>query len=187
MGHALTTLNVQLQTAVKLWQHNPTEAKPFLEQAQRLGKVAMQEVRQSVHTLRADVVDQEPLEQALASLVKEFEQSTGIHVAVHIGLQTILPAQMAKTIYRVAQEALTNICKHAQATAVQFDLIQTSDRLHLSIRDNGCGFQPQSKSAGYGLHGMQERIAALQGSFRVASEPQAGCCILVELPLQEGL
>jgi signal transduction histidine kinase len=187
LGHALTTLNVQLQTAVKLWQYDPTEAKPFLEQAQRLGKVAMQEVRQSVHTLRADVVAQEPLEQAIASLVKEFEQSTGIQIAVHISVQTILPAQTAKTIYRVAQEALTNICKHAEATFVEFELRQTSDRVHLSIRDNGCGFQPQSKSGGYGLHGMQERIAALQGSFRVESEPQVGCCILVELPLQEGL
>jgi signal transduction histidine kinase len=187
VGHALTTLNIQLQTALKLWQYDPTEAQPFLEQAQRLGKVAMQEVRQSVHTLRADVVAEEPLEPAIASLVKEFEHSTGIKVVTHIRLATILPAQMSKTIYRVIQEAFTNICKHAQATSVQLQLTQTSDRLHLSIRDNGCGFQPQIKSSGFGLHGMQERIAAMQGSFRVEAEPQAGCCILVELPLQEGL
>jgi signal transduction histidine kinase len=187
LGHALTTLNVQLQTALKLWHRDPIEAKPFLEQAQQLGKVAMQEVRQSVHALRADVVAEEPLEQAIAHLVKEFEQSTGIRVSTQMHLQTVLPAQMAKTIYRVVQEALTNICKHAEATTVQLNLQQTVDRLYLSIQDNGCGFQPQVKSGGFGLHGMQERIMAFHGSFRIEAEPGAGCCILVELPLQEVL
>lgn len=187
LGHALTTLNVQLQTALKLWQRDPIEAKPFLEQAQQLGKVAMQEVRQSVHALRADVVSEAPLEQAIADLVREFGHSTGIQVSTQIGLQTVLPAQMAKTIYRVVQEALTNICKHAEATSVWLELQHRGDRIYLSIRDNGCGFQPQLKSSGFGLHGMQERIMAFHGSFRVEAGPGAGCCILVELPLQEVL
>ncbi|MBW4514356.1 MAG: sensor histidine kinase [Timaviella obliquedivisa GSE-PSE-MK23-08B] len=187
LGHALTTLNVQVQTALKLWQHDPIKAKPFLEQAQRLGKVAMQEVRQSVHALRADAVAEEPLEQAIAALVREFSQSTGIEVLTKIDLQTVLPAPMAKTIYRVVQEALTNICKHAEATSVQLNLRQATDRIYLSIRDNGCGFQPQAKLGGFGLHSMQERIVALHGSFRVETEPQTGCCIVVELPLQEAL
>ncbi len=185
LGHALTSLNVQLQTAVKLWQHNPNEAKPFVDQAQRLGKVAMQEVRQSVHALRADAIAEEPLEQTIATLVKDFQQSTGIQVTTHIDLQTVPPGQMAKTLYRVVQESLTNICKHAEATMVQIDLQQMTDRIYLRIRDNGCGFQPQIKPGGFGLHGMQERIMALQGSFRIESQPGAGCSILVELPLQE--
>jgi signal transduction histidine kinase len=185
LGHALTSLNVQLQTAVKLWQHDPVEAKPFVDQAQRLGKVAMQEVRQSVHALRADAVEEEPLEKTIATLVKEFCQSTGIQVKTQIDLQAVLPAQMTKTIYRVVQESLTNICKHAEANWVQINLQQMTDRIHLSIRDDGHGFQPQIKPSGFGLHGMQERIMALQGSFKVESELGAGCCILVELPLQE--
>lgn len=185
LGHALTSLNVQLQTAVKLWQHDPIEAKPFVDQAQRLGKVAMQEVRQSVHALRADAVEAEPLEQMIATLVQEFRQSTGLQVATHLDLQTVLPAQIAKTIYRVIQESLTNICKHADAALIKIDLQQMTDRIYLSIRDDGCGFQPHIKPSGFGLHGMQERIMALQGSFKVESEPGAGCCILVEVPLQE--
>ncbi|NJR38349.1 MAG: sensor histidine kinase [Leptolyngbyaceae cyanobacterium CSU_1_4] len=192
LGHALTTLNVQVQTALKLWQHDPIAAKPFLEQAQRLGKVAMQEVRQSVNTLRADAVAEEPLEQAIAALVKEFGQSTGMQVSTQINLQTVLSAPMAKTIYRVVQEALTNICKHAEATSVQLNLQQVGDRIYLNIRDNGRGFQLQAKPdgfglPGFGLHSMQERITALQGSFRVETKPGTGCCIVVELPLQEAL
>lgn len=187
LGHALTTLNVQLQTASKLWQRDPLEAKPFLDQAQRLGKVAMQEVRQSVNALRADAVAEAPLEQSIATLVQEFSQSTGIQVTMNLRLQTVPPAQMVKTIYRVVQESLTNICKHAEATTVEIDLQQTIDRLYLSIRDDGCGFQPQVQPGRYGLHGMEERVQSLQGSFRIETAPGAGCCILVELPLQEEL
>lgn len=187
LGHALTTLNVQVQTALKLWQHDPIAAQPFLEQAQRLGKVAMQEVRQSVHALRADAVAEEPLEQAIATLVREFSQSTGIEISNSIDLKTVLPAPIGKTIYRVVQEALTNICKHAEATSVQLTLQQTVDRLYLSVKDNGYGFQLQANPDGFGLHSMRERIVALQGSFRIETEPRQGCCIVVELPLQEAL
>lgn len=187
LGHALTTLNVQLQTALKLWQHDPTEAKPFLEQAQRLGKVAMQEVRQSVHALRADGATDEPLEQAIATLVTEFEQSTGIQVAVRVGLQSLPPAPIAKAIYRVIQEALTNIYKHAAATVVQINVRQSGDRIYLSIRDDGCGFQLQATTGGFGLHSMRERIMAVQGHFQIEAEPGKGCCILVEVPLNEVL
>jgi signal transduction histidine kinase len=185
LGHALTTLNVQLQTAVKLWQHNPVEAKPFLEQAQRLGTIAMKEVRQSVHALRADADSEEPLEQAIAALIQDFCQSTGVVVTTEIDLPTVLPAQISKTIYRVVQEALTNICKHAQATAVQVRLQQTSDKVRLVIADNGRGFRFQTHRSGFGLHGMHERIAMLEGSLRIDTEPGSGCRISVELPLQE--
>ncbi len=184
LGHALTTLNVQLQTAVKLWQRNPSEAKPFLEQAQRLGTVAMKEVRQSVHTLRADADREEPLEQAIAALIQEFCQSTGVTVNTEIDLPAILPAQVSKTIYRVIQESLTNICKHAEATAVQVRLQQTADKVRLIIADNGRGFRFQTHRSGFGLHGMHERVAMLNGTLRIDTEPGSGCRITVELPLE---
>lgn len=184
LGHALTTLNVQLQTAIKLWQRNPTEAKPFLEQAQRLGTVAMKEVRQSVKTLRADADTEEPLEQAIAALVQDFRQGTGVAVSTQIDLPAVLPAQTAKTIYRVIQEALTNICKHAHATTVQLQLQQTAGKICLTIADNGRGFRLQTSSSGFGLYSMRERIAALEGTFQIESQPGSGCCINVELPLQ---
>lgn len=185
LGHALTTLNVQLQTAVKLWQHNPAEAQPFLEQAQHLGKVAMQEVRQSVHALRADARTEEPLEQAISALVKEFCQGTGVQVSTRIDLQTVLPASVNKTIYRVIQEAFTNVCKHAEASMVKLQLQQTPHRIYLSIADNGRGFQLHTSATGFGLQGMQERVAALCGRFHIETQPGSGCCIQVEIPLEE--
>lgn len=187
LGHALTALNVQLQTAVKLWDRSSIDAKPFLEQAQKLGTLAMKEVRRSVNALRADADTEEPLEQAIATLVKDFCQGTGVAVSTQIDLQTVLPAQTAKTIYRVIQESLTNICKHAQATSAQIHLQQTTDKICLTIADNGKGFRLQSGSSGFGLHSMRERIAALDGTFEIEAQPGSGCSIHVELPLQRTL
>ncbi|MCU0545702.1 MAG: sensor histidine kinase [Oscillatoriaceae cyanobacterium Prado104] len=183
LGHALTALNIQLQTAVKLWQHDPMEAQPFLEQAHRLGKVAMKEVRQSVNALRADAEEEESLEQQIASLMENFRQSTGITVASNICLEVMLPPTVAKTLYRIVQEALTNICKYAQATEVRLQLQTTGDRVDLSIEDNGRGFQVESRASGFGLQGMRERIASLNGEFHLETSPEAGCRIDVSLPL----
>jgi signal transduction histidine kinase len=185
LGHALTTLNVQLQTAVKLWAHDPARAKPFLEQAHRLGTVAMKEVRQSVRTLRAD--EEVPLGQSLATLIQEFRQSTGLLVTSQVDLDGITSPEISKTIYRVVQEALTNICKHAKAQSVELSVRQTSDRLWLTLRDDGCGFQLSSptaqSSSGFGLQSMSDRVNALGGTFLVETRPHEGCSILVELPL----
>lgn len=115
LGHVLTALNVQLQTAVKLWQIEPDKAQIFLKQAHQLGTIAMKEVRKSVSTLRADAPEDQPLEAAIASLVEDFRQSGGISIFSSITLDAVLPPQVAKTLYRIVQEALTNICKHAQA------------------------------------------------------------------------
>ena len=185
LGHALTTLNVQLQTAVKLWSHSPTEAKPFLEQAHRLGTVAMQEVRQSVHALRADAETEVPLEQAIAQLVQDFRQGTGIRVESEIQLPSLLPPQISKTLYRVIQEALTNICKHAHASSVDLYLRQMPDCVWLTVTDNGRGFRSSRAQSGFGLQSMQERVAAVNGTFHIEAKPGEGCEINVELPLRE--
>jgi signal transduction histidine kinase len=184
LGHALTALNVQLQTVVKLWDINPNSAKSFLNQAQRLGELAIKEVRQSVRTLRIEVRQEEPLETAIASLAEDFRQSTGISVFTKIQLKGVLPPQVIKALHRIVQEALTNICKHAQATAVMIQLKTTSTQVYLSVKDNGQGFLMDCTPKGFGLQGMQERVAALGGSFSLYSEPQKGCQIGVDLPLE---
>lgn len=185
VGHALTNLNIQLQTVAKLWQHDQNQARSFLDQAQRLGKLAMQEVRQSVHTLRADAQADLLLEDSIATLIEDFCQSTGIRITQSIHLPAVLPAAVAKTLYRVAQEALTNICKYAQATQVKLQLQATPGWVHLAIEDNGQGFQLEARSQGFGLRGMRERVAALDGTLHLETAPGAGCRIQVSLPLAD--
>jgi signal transduction histidine kinase len=185
LGHALTSLNVQLQTGLKLWQRNPQEAKPFLEQAQRLGTVAMKEVRQSVSALRADEQTEIPLPEAIDSLLKEFQQSTGLTAESRFQLTKVLPQPMGRTVYRLIQEALTNIYKHARATKVQVEIRTDPEQIYLSVTDNGRGFTYHQVNSGYGLQGMRERVEAIDGDFQLESSPGNGCHIVIIIPFRE--
>jgi signal transduction histidine kinase len=183
LGHALTALNVQLQTVLKLWDVDPHGAKSFLTKAQRLGEIAIKEVRQSVRALRIEARSAEPLEKAITSLTEDFRQSTGIVVVTKIQIETVLSPQIVKAIHRIVQEALTNICKHARATTVEIGLSTTATDVYLSITDNGSGFLTDAIPQGFGLQGIKERVAALGGSLLIWSEPQQGCQISIDLPI----
>ncbi|MGL5877098.1 MAG: sensor histidine kinase [Xenococcaceae cyanobacterium] len=185
LGHALTALNVQLQTAVKLWQKDPDNAKSFLTRAQKLGEIAISEVRQSVGTLRADVQEDEAIDCLINSLVEDFQRGTGIPVVTAIESNSHLPPETSKTIYRIVQEALTNICKHAQATKVKIQLDFDRERVDLTIEDNGKGFKVDRKTSGFGLHSMRERVAALNGTFQLETDPGRGCRLSAKIPLVE--
>ena len=186
LGHSLTGLNFQLQTAIQLCQPESHQAQQFLNEAHRLVKVASQEVRQSVKALRDDGLETQSLSTLIESLVNNFEQNTGILPEVEINLSTAIPSQFVTPIYRIIQESLNNICKYAVATEVNIyisNISQISERLYLKIEDNGRGFDQEKVCGGYGLQGIQERVDFLQGNFQLESQPGHGCCITVEIPL----
>jgi two-component system, sensor histidine kinase and response regulator len=194
VGHSLTALNVQMQAVASLLLSDPTQAQVFLTQAQCLGTTAMQEVRESVRALRADGQVEKPLAETIAALAEEFRQVTGIPPTVETCLTQPVASSVSKALYRIVQEALTNISKYAQATQVQIrlvtienDRLDGSSRIKLTIADNGQGFNGQQSTTGFGLQGMQERVAALDGEFQLTTSPGAGCQIQVELPLLEVL
>jgi two-component system, sensor histidine kinase and response regulator len=190
LGHSLTALNVQMQAVASLLLTDPTQAQSFLTQAQRLGTTAMQEVRESVRTLRADGQVEKPLADTIAALAEEFRQVTGIIPTVETRLTKPVSSSVSKALYRIVQEALTNISKYAQATQVEIHLVTTdnarldsSNLIKLTIVDNGQGFNDRQSATGFGLQGMQERVAALDGEFHLTTSPGAGCQIQIELPL----
>ncbi len=184
LGSALTALNFQLQTAIKLCKPEPTQAQEFLSEAHRLVAIATKEVRESVKALRSDALETQSLETLIESLVNDFHQTTGILPEVEISLPISLSPQLVTPIYRIIQEALNNVRKYAKATQVQIDICTTSIGVQLTIQDNGRGFDPEQVSGGYGLQGMQERVAVLQGHLQLKSQPGSGCCIAVEIPMQ---
>ena len=183
LGHALTSLNIQMQTAVKLWEKEPVQARSFLTQAQQLGKTAMQEVRKSISTLREDARDEQPLEAKIETLVEDFRQGTGLAICTNISRCGSVPPSVAKTLYRIVQESLTNISKHARATEIQIQLSTTKEGVYLTIEDNGKGFDLNQNRSGFGLQGIQERVAAVKGHFQLKTSPGDGCQIIVEIPL----
>lgn len=185
LGNALTSLNIQLQTALKLWRIDPSEAERFLTEAQKLGAVAIHEVRQSVCALRTNDAQEQSLEELITSLVANFHQTIGILPSTSINISASLPTPVVTTIHRIIQESLTNICKYAQATKVQIVVNVTANTVFLEIKDNGKGFSLSQKKTGFGIQGIQERVAALRGKCEIESQPGCGCRIAVELPLTE--
>ncbi len=184
LGQALTALNIQLQTAVKLWQLDPGRAEQFLAEAQRLGSTAVQEVRQTVRTLRLDCPDDQSIDTLITSLVESFHRSTGVLPTVKLNLAAPMPPEVVTPVYRIIQEGLNNICKYAQATEVNVQLSTTPTSLGLIIEDNGRGFDLEQAVTGFGLRGMQERVSLLRGRFQVETQPGAGCRIRVVMPLR---
>jgi signal transduction histidine kinase len=91
--------------------------------------------------------------------------------------------EISMPIYRIIQESLTNISKYAQATEVNIDLITTVTDLTLIIKDNGKGFELEQNTTGFGLQSMRDRTLALGGEFAVNTHPDAGCQVVVQVPL----
>jgi signal transduction histidine kinase len=186
LGHSLTALNLNLQAANKLWNRDATEARTLVAEAQHLSVAALSAVRQSVQTLRADPLQGQPLAQALTPLLTSFQKTTGIVPTVQIVLPEALNKELSLTAYRIVQEALTNIAKHAAATQVELTCTLSppvESFLILMIQDNGKGFTPAQNTTGFGLQGMQERVATLRGQFMVMSTPGHGCQLTARLPL----
>ena len=189
LGHALTALNVQLQTAVLLGQEQPLRAEPFVQRAKQLGLTAMQEVRKSVQALRREDQPEPLLTETIAALVDDFRQGSGIDTRLQVHIQPtdlIVSNSIVRALYRITQEALTNVSKYAHATAVVVEVEAISESLRLIVMDNGCGFdQNHINATGFGLRGMQERVAALNGTFELQTEPGRGCRIQIDVSLQE--
>lgn len=183
LGHSLTALNLQLETALKLLSADPAKAKTFLAQAKQLGSTALQDVRHSVSALRSNPLQGRSLEEAIASLSEEVHRSTGILPDCSIILARPIPSEIVTAVYRIVQEALTNICKYANATEVKIDLQTSPTRLEVMIQDNGRGFNVNQNTSGFGLQGMQERTLAQGGEFEINSTPGAGCRITAIFPL----
>jgi signal transduction histidine kinase len=188
LGHALTALNLQLEGALKFWQFDLDRSHHFIFEAKRLGTTALQEVRQSVSTLRSESWRSQSLEAAITNLAQEFYQTTGIlpEVSWRVPLSLQVPLEVRTVVYRVVQEALTNICKHAAASEVSIRLEGTAVELHLMVQDNGHGFAPEQNTTGFGLQGMHERAIAIGGQLTILSQPGQGCYIAATFPLPRG-
>lgn len=179
LGHSLTALNLQLETALKLSQSNPTKAQDFLVRAKELGSKALQDVRQSVSALRLHPWQKESLQQAVVMLFADVELATSVKPQHVIDLTTPLSSELSIAVYRIIQESLTNICKYANATKVELDLISNPSRLYLRIQDNGIGFDINQHTKGFGLQSMRERTEALGGNFSIETSLNHGCKIQV--------
>ena len=184
LGHTLAAQTIQLNNALLFWKSDDEKALEFLKQAKQLGSEAFLEIRKSISVLRSNPLQGLSLESAIDKLLQDFQRLRAIEVSKSIRLPVPLSQEMNTTLYRIVQESLTNIHKHADATMVTVGLQQHAGQIHLSISDNGKGFDPAQNTTGFGLQGMRERVAAARGQFAIYSESGNGCRISVSLPSQ---
>jgi signal transduction histidine kinase len=150
-----------------------------------------QDVRQIAHQLHPSILEDLGITAALRELCDEFSAREGIEAIFnedHIGKD--LPVSIASCLYRVAQEALHNVSKHAKAASVCVRLTEIADCVQLTIHDSGIGFDTNSESfrSGLGIVSMKERVRLVQGEFSIHSEPGRGTEVSVSVPfVQETL
>ncbi len=188
LGHYLTVINVQLEKALAFRNMNPQEAELAVSEAKRFASEALRDVRLSVAALRT-VQDTLPFALSIDDLV-EHVRNEQQDVALTIeGDKASFSQQAQLTLYHAVQEGLTNVQKHTNATQVVVDVRYNDDEAILSMRDNGCGFDPTilqqlspGREGGYGLLGLQERLQLVGGHLHIDSNPGSGTCLLVHVP-----
>lgn len=146
------------------------------------------ELRQVAAGLRPDYLEELSLGDALKWYAGEFERRSGVRIGVHADEAASVSPKIKDHLFRIYQEALGNIQKHAGASRIDVTFGARDGRVSLTISDDGAGFDPRASShhAGIGLATIRERAELLSGSCRVASAPGAGTTMTVEVPLDEG-
>src|SRR5436190_10266408 len=190
LAQGLAAITLQLETADALITSRPERAQEAIRRALSLARGNLEEARRSVMDLRAAPLQDRTLLEALAVLAQH--SCTDPTVDVHYsyfpaGDFPALPARLEEGIYRIAQEALANACKHARAQHIDVTLTVEDQYLHFMVQDDGCGFDPEKvtgigSEGHFGLIGMAERVKLLGGCICVSSEPGAGTCIAVRVP-----
>jgi signal transduction histidine kinase len=184
LGHHLTVLNVQLQAAAKLIDRDSARAASAIAACREEAQAALDEVRQSVAAMRRTPLDGRELDQAIESLVRDFGRHTSVAASFELrGAPAPLPLAAAQTLYRTAQEGLTNAQKHAAAQSVAVMLEFGRISVRLSVMDDGAG--TGSGDGGFGLAGLRERAEQLGGDFSVGPREGGGFGIEMVLPIRE--
>jgi signal transduction histidine kinase len=180
LAHTLSALTVQLEALRTLLANDPAAtqgaAREAVEDLVGQARRGLDESRKAIQALRTDRVDTVGLVGALRDMLQSFQARTGVQARLSVaGQSPDLTTTEAQTLFRIAEEALTNVERHAAAQQVEVRLACGSDRLDLVIRDDGVGFDPAVIDASrYGLTGMQERAGIIGATLEVDSHPGGG-------------
>jgi signal transduction histidine kinase len=181
LGHYLTIVFMQIQAARAVLSKDPQHALLTLDSAQDLTQEALLDVRRSVATLRSASEDSLPLPERISAMLRSCD-SLGIQSELKIiGCGRQLNPQTELTLYRAAQEGLNNTCKYARASQIWITLdYSNSDQVHLTVQDDGIG--TENTEGGFGLLGLQERVALLHGELKTTSSIGQGFNLDIMVP-----
>ncbi|MGD8626851.1 MAG: sensor histidine kinase [Anaerolineae bacterium] len=176
LAHSLSALKIQLEALRSALAHDPAAAQAMVDELAALAGRGLEESRQAIDALRREPVKALGLEGALRDELRAFQARTGVQASLGVaGGECDLTAQEAQALYRIAEESLANVERHAAARQVTLRLACGADRIDLVVRDDGAGFDPAAvTSERYGLTGMHERAALIDATLEVNSRPGGG-------------
>ena len=194
LGHRLTVAAVQLEGAQKLVKRDPAKAETMVATVRAQVVEGLAELRQTVAALRAPLEAELPLATALTRLATNFMAATGIATELELPADLpVLAADLRQALYRAAQEALTNIQRHAYASHAHIKVALLGDEnsapglidpaILISIADNGSGMVEGAATRGYGLRGLEERATQLGGNVTMQPQRGGGTLVVMTLPL----
>lgn len=183
LGGMLSTVRLQL-SQIREEERRLREHADFLH-AQDLLDKASTELRRIAHNLMPQALVRFGLQPALEDFLGDISQSKALQVDFEAyGLEERLSPAYELTVYRIIQELVNNVLKHARATEMLVQVLRRADRLYLTVEDNGRGFDPSLVGQGQGLSNLRSRTEYLQGKLEIASQPQEGTTIYLEFDLK---
>ncbi len=189
LAQGLAAIALHLETADALLETSADaeQVKETVRRALTTTRANLEEARRSVLDLRAAPLEGRSLGEALVRLGGDWEAQAHVPLEFEmVGAQRPLPLRLEAGLYRIAQEALANVARHADARHVTLGLVTTPDQVRLRVEDDGQGFDPSLVPRGrYGLIGLSERAKLLGGVFKLESSPGAGTRVEVLVPLDE--
>ena len=175
---------MQLTAARNLLSADLTAAAGHIDTALQLNRETQQELKLIIDELRPAALQGKGLAHALREYADRWQEHTGIRVETVVSGERSLPLEVEQALYRVLQEALSNIARHAEADTIRLSLSMSPEQVTLIIADNGCGFDVNAISPNsYGLTGMQGRLSEVGGTLKVDSALSAGTTITAEVNL----
>jgi len=187
-GQALTVIMMDLARVINALPDEATEARERVSQSRAMAAQTLAELRKLINDLRPEVLDQLGLVPALRSYAKRRLDSENIEARLRFeGLEGRLDPRIETTLFRVIQEASTNIIRHSKATTVDIEIARSDSVVRTTIVDNGKGFDVESAfdaPMSWGLRGIRERIAVVGGELTIESAEGKGTRIEFTIPLE---
>jgi signal transduction histidine kinase len=182
LAHALSGLAVQLDAIATVWDGMPPKAEAMLERALSIARIGLDETRRALGDLRATPLEDLGLGLAIRGLAEDMAARGGLALALDVPEQIVnLSPEVQQCYYRVAQEALENVVRHADARRVSVSLKQAEGRLTLQVSDDGLGFEGHDvEPERFGLRGMRERAELIGGTLTVASHAGKGTTVRLD-------
>ena len=184
LAQGFTGVIAQLEAARGAISRKKTSSvSDHIERAGELARESLAEARRSVQALRPLALEERPLTTALRDLMRRM--TTGMPMKAKLALKgrpRKLPPDWEANLLRIGQEVLTNAIRHAEATQFDALLAFSPEGICLSFHDNGRGFDLESATDGFGIHGMRERVQEMGGTFAIQTKPGEGAMISIVLP-----